>query len=70
MAETRTDPLATKRVVLPVPTAEIAYGLMQWPTTRSCIEDRLGPTALAVDEALLPTLRGVLESLGVKVEFA
>ncbi len=62
--------LATKRVVLQVPSAEIADGLMQWPTTRACIEDRLGPTALAVDEALLPTLRGVLESLGVKVEFA
>ena len=62
--------LATKRVVLQVPSAEIADGLMQWPTTRACIEDRLGPTALAVDEALLPTLRGVLDSLGVKVEFA
>ena len=70
MAETRTDPLATKRVVLQVPSAEIADGSLQWPTTRACIEDRLGPTALAVDEALLPTLRGVLDSLGVKVEFA
>ena len=62
--------LATKRLVLQVPNAEIADGLMQWPTTKACIEDRLGPTALAVDEAKLAPLKEVLESLGIKVEFA
>ena len=62
--------LATKRLILQVPSAEIADGLMQWPMTKACIEDRLGPTALAVDESQLPALREVLEALGVKVEFA
>lgn len=62
--------LATKRLVLQVPNAEIADGLMQWPTTKACIEDRLGLTALAVDEAKLAPLKEVLESLGIKVEFA
>ena len=62
--------LATKRLVLQVPNPEIADGLMQWPVTKVCIEDRLGPTALAVDEAKLPGLREILELLGVKVEFA
>lgn len=62
--------LATKRLVLQVPNPEIADGLMQWPVTKVCFEDRLGPTALAVDEAKLPGLREILELLGVKVEFA
>ena len=62
--------LASKRLVVQVPSAELADGLKQWPTTRDCLEDRLGPTALAVDEAKLPALREVLEALGVKVEFA
>ena len=62
--------LATKRLVLQVPNPEIADGLMQWPVTKDCLEDRLGPTALAVDEAKLSALREVFDALGVKVEFA
>ena len=34
------------------------------------IEDRLGPTALAVDEAKLAVLRELLDALGIRVEFA
>lgn len=70
LGPTAPSSLATKRLVLQVPNPEIADGLMQWPTTKDCIEDRLGPTALAVDESKLAALREVLESLGVKVEFA
>jgi len=62
--------LASKRLVLQVPNSEIADGLMQWPTTKGCIEDRLGPTTLAIDESKLAALREMLQSLGVKVEFA
>ncbi len=62
--------LASKRLILQVPNAEIADGLIQWPTTRACIEDRLGPTALAVDEAKLTALRELLDALGIRVEFA
>ncbi len=70
LGPTAPSSLATKRLVLQVPNAEIADGLMQWPTTKACIEDRLGPTALAVDESQLAALRQILDALGVKVEFA
>ena len=62
--------LASKRLILQVPSVEIADGLIQWPTTKACIEDRLGPTALAVDDAKQEALRELLETLGIKVEFA
>jgi len=54
-------------IVLHVPTAEMADGLMQWPHTRSLIETRLGPTALAVAEENVTALRERLGTLGVHV---
>jgi hypothetical protein len=54
-------------IVLQVPSAEMADGLMQWPQTRSLIEMRLGPTALAVAEEHVEALRERLEALGVTV---
>jgi hypothetical protein len=60
--------LASKRTVLQLPTADAADGLMQWPETRALVEDRLGPTAITVDEANLPRLVDLLADLGVRVE--
>jgi hypothetical protein len=60
--------LASKRLVVQVPDPGIADGLMQWPTTRALVEDRLGPTALVVDEANLPRFAEVLAELGVKLD--
>jgi hypothetical protein len=60
--------LASKRLVLQLPTAEATDGLVQWPSTRALVEDRLGPTAVAVDEANLPRLVELLAELGVRVE--
>ena len=54
-------------VVLHVPTAEIADGLMQWRETRALIASRLGPTALAVAEEKVDALRERLKGLGVEV---
>lgn len=62
--------LASKRLVLQVPTQEIADGVMQWPATRACIEDRLGPTTFALDDSKLESFKDVLIQLGVVVEFA
>jgi hypothetical protein len=62
------SPYELKRlVVLHVPTAEMADGLVQWPGTRALIESRLGPTALAVAEEHVAALRERLEGLGVRV---
>jgi hypothetical protein len=65
-AGSQLTPYELKRlVVLHVPTAEVADGLVQWPGTRSLIETRLGPTALAVAEEHADLLRQRLQSLGV-----
>jgi hypothetical protein len=63
------SPYELKRlVVLHVPTAEVADGLVQWPGTRSLIETRLGPTALAVAEEHVAALRERLAGLGVRLQ--
>jgi hypothetical protein len=60
--------LAARRLVVQLPNEAAADGVMQWPVTRKLIDDRLGPTALAVDEANLPTLVETLADLGLRVE--
>lgn len=63
------SPYALRRpVVLQVPTPEIADGLVQWPTTRSLIESRLGPTALAVAQENVGTLKERLHAVGVVLQ--
>ena len=57
-----------RQLVLHVPTAEVADGLLQWPGTRGLIQSRLGPTTLVIDEADLSGLRTRLAELGVKVQ--
>jgi hypothetical protein len=56
-----------RHLVLHVPSEETADGLMQWPATRALIEERLGPTALAVAEENAERLRQQLAALGLKV---
>jgi hypothetical protein len=53
--------------VLTVPTRDVADGLLQWPTTRALIVERLGPAALVVAEENVGTLRDRLKDLGVTV---
>ncbi|MBL8796695.1 MAG: helicase-associated domain-containing protein, partial [Planctomycetia bacterium] len=57
-----------RRLVLHVASAEIADGLQQWPQTRSLIDERLGPTFLAVAEEHAEELRKRLQSLGMHIE--
>ena len=54
-----------RRLLLHVASPETADGLQQWPQTRALIEERLGPTTLAVAEENAPVLRQRLQSLGV-----
>jgi hypothetical protein len=48
-----------------VETPAVADGLMQWPTTQSLIQARLGPTALVVAEADVERLQERLRELGI-----
>jgi hypothetical protein len=59
-----------RRMVLTVATKEVADGLVQWPDTRGFIRERLGPTALAVDEEAIERLQERLRDLGVEVRSA
>ncbi len=56
-----------RHLVLHVPTPELADGLVQWPETRALIEERLGPTALAVSDENAPRLREQLVLLGIRL---
>ncbi len=58
---------ARRIVVLFTPTSELADGLLQHPATCDLMGDRLGPTAVAVPEATLEKLQGVLKELRLDV---
>jgi hypothetical protein len=57
-----------RHLVLHVPAEELADGLEQWPQTRELIAERLGPTALAVAEENVATLRERLREGGIQLE--
>jgi hypothetical protein len=61
-------PAVRTQLVLHLPSAEIADGLMQWPDTAGLVGDRLGPTAVVVEAELLEPLRAVLAGVGVRIE--
>jgi hypothetical protein len=63
-----TPPLEARRLLI-VETANplIADGLMQWPETRTLIQDRLGPRALVIEEQKLDLLRSKLCELQLTV---
>ena len=54
--------------VVRLPSVEFADGLVQWPSTGELIRERLGPTALVVDDGDLPTLRELLKGLGIELK--
>ena len=53
-------------LVVHVASEEIADVLMPWPATRDLIQERLGPTALAVAAAAEANLREQLRLLGME----
>jgi hypothetical protein len=61
------SPELRSQIVMHVATVDIADGLQQWPGTRSLIQARLGPTALAIEEAHVVMLTERLTDLGIQV---
>lgn len=61
-------PTMSRHVVLRVETEILADGLMQWEQTRPLIRERLGPTALSVNEDELEQLREHLREIGISLE--
>jgi hypothetical protein len=59
-----------RTLVLDVGEQHVADGLMQWPETRRLIHERLGPTALAVQEESVAALVNKLRELGISVDAA
>jgi Helicase conserved C-terminal domain len=69
MTAGRSDPAVLQsRLVLQVASEELADGLMQWPATRSLIQDRLGPVALVIAAEDFDTLRQRLDGIGLNLE--
>jgi len=58
-------PTVARRLVVRFPTADLADGVVQWPDTRRLVADRLGPTAVVVEEADLDAFRRALAEVGV-----
>jgi hypothetical protein len=59
---------ACRTLVLHVPSAELLDGLLQHPATRRFLGDRLGPTAVTMDDQHSEPLRAVLKELGVELD--
>ena len=57
--------VASRLIVVKVPSEPIADGLMQWTGTRHLIAERLGGCAVVVEEPHLPALREVLAEIGI-----
>ncbi len=65
-----TAPTAENLLVVRLPSAELADGLMQWPDTRRLISERLGPTTLSIEPEALGPLKEVLAEVHVNLETA
>jgi hypothetical protein len=62
-------PLQVRRqLILHVATPEIADGLEQWPATHQHIKERIGPTALVIDEEDMKALAEKLRELGMTTQ--
>ncbi|HXD85059.1 MAG TPA: hypothetical protein VN641_01105 [Urbifossiella sp.] len=61
-------PAAARKLVIQFPTPEIADGVMQWPETRRLVSERLGPMAIAIEDAALEPLQQAMTEVGVTLE--
>jgi hypothetical protein len=60
-------PQAARLLVVKLPTVEIADGVVQWPSTRALVTERLGPLAVVVEEENFEAFRAALAELGVNL---
>jgi hypothetical protein len=70
MTADQTPPFAmARRLLLHVPTEELADGLAAWPESAALLGERLAPAVFSVSEELADRLRRVLEQIGIRCEF-
>jgi len=60
-------PAAARKLVVQFPTSELTDGVMQWPETRVLVAERLGPTAISVDEEAFDALQRVMAEIGTEI---
>ncbi len=61
-------PRLSRPIVLTLPAADLLDGLLQHPSTRNSLGERLGPTTVAVPEEKLQQLRNALAEFGLGLE--
>jgi hypothetical protein len=61
-------PQLRKQLIVHLATSELADGLIQWPGTRALVQERLGPTTLAIREQDVELLRNRLAEVGMVLE--
>jgi hypothetical protein len=59
-----------RRLMLTLPTEELADGLAAWPETADLVGERLAPTVFAVPDDSVDRLRAAVERLGIRCDFA
>jgi hypothetical protein len=59
-----------RRILLRVPSAELADGLAAWSQSAPLVGERLAPTVFSVSDDCADRLRELLERLGIRFEFA
>ena len=65
----RIPKLETARLlVVKTPTPQILDGLLQHPTTRDLLGERLGEMSVTISESQVPQLQDALKSLGIAIE--
>jgi hypothetical protein len=70
LADQMEAPHLRRHLVLHIADEDLADGIAQWPQTRELISERLGPTALAVAEENVTTLRDHLREAGIELKGA
>ncbi len=60
-------PTVARHLVVHVSSVELADGLVQWPATAGLLGQRIGPTAIVVEDEQLPRLREILGELGIEL---
>src|SRR5262249_41272747 len=67
LAPQMAPPSGVRLLVVQCPTAELTDGVMQWPATAALVRQRLGPTAVVIDEDEFDAFRRVLAEIGVSI---
>jgi hypothetical protein len=67
LAPQMAPPAAERLLVVQFPTPELTDGVMQWPATAARVRQRLGATAVVIDEGEFEAFRRVLAEIGVSI---